>query len=202
MTDIHNSPVVPVSVFGGQYGPYAENMLGIHPTRTIVIDSRDRNRVLYKSANHFRIRLQHEFKRVFSLALRMAIVPATTNTQEHYCVLRVKDTSDNDCALIEGAVSTDREMRNPVFDSSFAIIPFRRDLDSRISPAPVAVYQAPIFQKQFTPPKAKLNELEFSLYVRGNDSNPTLHALPCEVYTSDTRAENNVLFVFEIISAV
>jgi len=203
--DLHENPVTPVTMSGAQYAPYAHNMLGYNPSRVLTIDSRDRDRCRYPSANEFSVRLQREFKKVYSIALRMAIVPAVESTTEHYCVLRSDSLNSDGQNLIQGAVSTDREQRNPVFDRGFAIVPFRRDLPFEGTPAyrpGTTVYTPTVYTKQFSPPLASLDRLDFVLLVRGNGDFPVLHPLPKEPPGTPTDPRNNVLYVLEIVSAV
>lgn len=200
MVDTHNNPVVPINMLGAKYGPYENNALGIQPSKVIVVDSRDRDRSVYPSASSFRVKLQRRYKRVYSVALRMAFVPALEDTTEHYCVLRSRKL-----ALMEGAVATgEQPSRNGVFNDAFALIPFRRDLPYEGTPnwqPGVTVFSDSPFQKQFSPPQ-DLSELDLSLWIRGNGDEPMLHPLAEEPEGTTPQAKNNVVYVFEVIAAV
>ena len=226
MVDLFRNPTKPVDNWGAVLKPYdTEEDNNRHAERAahmVVVDSRNRNRTRYPSANNFRVQLLHPVRGVYSVELLSAIIPIPQDGMGNPIVTeRYVTIASPELALMEPAQATNGDQTafalgspyySPSGDQAFAEIPLIPNFPLAYTggnASDAETTQATHWRKsecrvikRFFPFKSELRYLDLSLVLRNNFTGTLPYPLADESTdpVDPTDPELNVLYIFEIVA--
>ena len=210
--DTYHNPVRCVANSGKLVEPSHHNGFGELSSRTITIDSRDRDRGTVASpkfinANSFMMRLPIRMKLVHSIELLEAIIPIPVAAgTERYVVLSLADPRGGGpkqtFEVLQAAQPDDPTAPfNPVTEHSFTTIPL---IDEYTDSAPSATAHWRKGEdravKFFFPQRASMDTIFITLNLRGNGTVPIPYPLADEPPAVATDEDNNIYLKFDFVT--
>lgn len=207
--DIHHNPVSCVANSGKRVLPSHHNSFGVLSSRTVTVDSRDRNRNIWVNANNFRVQLPIRMKLVHSVELLEAMIPIPAGVgSERYVVLSLADPRGGgrkqDYEVLEPAQPDGNDptsLFNPVCDHALTAIRLIDDYaDSAASPTAHWRKGEDRAVKFFFPQLASIDTMHLTLFLRTDGATPVPYPLADEPIGVPTDPDNNVFFKFDFVT--